>query len=49
MNKRIDNPNKAKYPLWCLVKCYNWICLPKRKGKRVLGFDVKITFKKKKK
>ena len=49
MNKRIENPFKAKYPLWCWVKCYNGICPPKRKGKRVEGFDVKITFNKKEK
>ncbi len=46
MNKRIDNPFKAKYPLWCWVKCYNGICPPKRKGKKIEGFDVKITFNK---
>lgn len=49
MNQKIDNPNKTKYPLWCWVKCYNGICPPKRKGKRVEGFDVKITFNKKEK
>ena len=49
MNKRIDNPYNTKYPLWCWVKCYNRICPPKRKGKRVEGFDVKITFNKKEK
>lgn len=46
MNQRIDNPNKTKYPLWCWVKCYNGVYPPKRKGKRVDGFDVKITFNK---
>lgn len=46
MNKRIDNPFNTKYPLWCWVKCYNGIFPPKRKGKRVEGFDVKITFNK---
>ena len=46
MNERINNPFKTKYPLWCWVKCYNGICPPKRKGKRVEGFDVKITFNK---
>ena len=46
MNKRIDNPFNTKYPLWCWVKCYNGTCPPKRKGKRVEGFDVKITFNK---
>lgn len=46
MNKRVNNPFKTKYPLWCWVKCYNGVCPPKRKGKRVEGFDVKITFNK---
>lgn len=46
MNERILNTNKAEYPIWCWVKCYNGICPPKRKGKRVDGFDVKITFEK---
>ena len=46
MNQKIGNQNKTKYPLWCWVKCYNGICPPKKKGKRVEGFDVKITFNK---
>lgn len=46
MNKKIDNKNNTKYPLWCWVKCYNSICPSKHKGKRVFGFDVKITFNK---
>ena len=46
MNKNIKNPSKVKYPIWCWVKCYNGISPPKRKGKRVKGFDVKITFNK---
>ena len=46
MNEKIDNLNNSKYPLWCWVKCYNGICPPKVKGKRVEGFDVKITFNK---
>jgi hypothetical protein len=46
MNERIPNPNNVDYPLWCWVKCYNGICPPKKKGKRVEGFDVKITFNK---
>lgn len=46
MNEKIDNPNKTKYPLWCWVKCYNGIYPPKVKGKKVDGFDVKITFHK---
>ena len=46
MNQKVSNPFKTKYPLWCWVKCYNGICPPKRKCKRVEGFDVKITFNK---
>ena len=49
MNKKIDNPNNTKYPLWCWVKCYNRICPPKKKGNRYEGCDVKITFNKKEK
>ena len=48
MNERIPNTNNVDYPLWCWVKCYNGIYPPKKKGKRVEGFDVKITFNKKK-
>lgn len=44
MNKRIPNKYNTKYPLWCWVSCYNSIAPPKRKGKKVEGFDVKITF-----
>lgn len=47
MNKQIENKYNTKYPLWCWVKCYNSICPPKHKGKKVNGFDVKITFNKK--
>lgn len=46
MNEQIDNPHNACYPLWCWVKCYNSICPPKRKGDKIEGFDVKITFNK---
>ena len=46
MNERIPNTNNVDYPLWCWVKCYNGIYPPKKKGKRVEGFDVKITFNK---
>lgn len=46
MNVAIPNLTKAKYPLWCWVKCYNGICPPKHKGEKVEGFDVKITFQK---
>ena len=49
MNKSIKNNSSAKYPLWCWVKCYNNICPPKHKGKKIEGFDVKITFNKDKK
>ena len=48
MNNEIDNPLNTRYPLWCWVKCYNGICPPKKKGKPVQGFDVKITFNKNK-
>ena len=46
MNENISNQHNTKYPLWCWVKCYNGICPPKIKGKKVDGFDVKITFNK---
>lgn len=48
MNNKIDNHFKTKYPLWCWVKCYNGIYPPKKKGKPIKGFDVKITFNKNK-
>lgn len=41
-----NNKYNSKYPIWSWVKCYNAICPPKRKGSRVKGFDVKITFEK---
>ena len=44
MNKFVENKTIAKYPIWCWVKCNDSICPPKHKGKRVEGFDVKITF-----
>ena len=47
MNEKMSNNTNTKYPLWCWVKCYNGIYPPKRKGKKVEGFDVKITFHKK--
>lgn len=47
MNKYVDNKYDATYPLWCWIKCYNGICPSKRKGSKVEGFDVKITFHKK--
>lgn len=46
MNERIDNLYGVNYPLWCWVKCYHGICPSKKKGERVEGFDVKITFHK---
>lgn len=46
MEKQVEKKNKTMYPIWCWVKCYNFICPPKWKGKRVEGFDVKITFNK---
>lgn len=49
MNERVDNPYKVDYPIWCWVKCYNFICPPRRKGENVIGPDVKITFRKKEK
>lgn len=49
MEKSVPNNTKAKYPIWCWVKCYNGICPPKHKGEKVQGFDVKITFHKPKK
>lgn len=39
---------KNKYPIWCWVKYNNFNCPPKHKGKKIKGFDVKITFKKNK-
>lgn len=44
MNKNISNNSSSTYPIWCWVKCDDDICPPKVKGKRVEGFDVKITF-----
>jgi len=49
MNKRLENEFNSSYPVWCWVKCYNNICPPKRKGTKVDGFDVKITFQKEEK
>lgn len=46
MNKNVNNNDNIKYPIWCWVKCYDGICPPVVKGKRVEGFDVKITFNK---
>ena len=49
MNKFVKNEFSTSYPLWCWVKCYNNIAPVKRKGEKVEGFDVKITFNKDKK
>ena len=49
MNKLVENEFNSSYPLWCWVKCYNNIAPVKRKGDKVEGFDVKITFNKDKK
>ena len=49
MNALVENKFNSTYPLWCWVKCYNNIAPAKRKGEKVEGFDVKITFKKDKK
>lgn len=46
MKEQIVPPPNVNYPLWCWVKCYNNICPPKKKGPKVPGFDVKITFHK---
>jgi len=46
MNKLIENKYKVAYPIWCWVKCYNNIAPVKRKGEKVVGYDVKITFNK---
>ena len=46
MNRTIENKFNTDYPIWCWVKCYNRICPPKKKGKKVQGFDIKITFTK---
>ena len=49
MNENINNKYSTLYPIWCWVKCYNGICPPKRRGNKIKGFDVKITFNKKEK
>lgn len=46
MTMQMENPAHAKYPIWAWVKCYSRICPPRRRGQRVRGFDVKITFHK---
>ncbi|MBO5095933.1 MAG: DUF3841 domain-containing protein [Bacilli bacterium] len=46
MNKSVKNEFNSSYPLWCWVKCYNYIIPPKIKGEKVKDFDVKITFNK---
>lgn len=49
MDKLVKNQFGVAFPIWCWVKCYNGICPSKRKGKKVQGYDVKITFHKKEK
>ena len=49
MNDHIPNIYQTKYPLWCWVKCYNSICPPKKIGKAIPEFQVKITFHKEEK
>lgn len=49
MNKTVQNEYSTSYPLWCWVKCYNGICPAKRRGEKIEGFDIKITFNKKEK
>ena len=49
MNKSVKNYSNSLYPIWCWVKCYNGICPSKRKGSKVQGYDVKITFNKEEK
>jgi len=46
MNKFVINDFKISYPIWCWVKCFNNVCPSKRKGEKVKGYDVKITFHK---
>ena len=49
MNNLTENKFNTTYPIWCWVKCYNNIAPSKRKGEKIKGFDVKITFNKDKK
>jgi len=49
MSNSLENNYNSSYPMWCWVKCYNGICPPSRKGEKVLGYDVKITFHKEEK
>ena len=49
MNKLVENKFNTSYPIWCWVKCYNGICPPRRKGNKIIGYDVKITFNKEEK
>ena len=46
MNKSIKNQFNTSYPIWCWVKCYNTVAPSKRKGEKIEGYDVKITFNK---
>lgn len=49
MNKRVINEFSNEYPMWCWVKFKRGICPPKRKGEKIKGYDVRITFNKNKK
>lgn len=49
MNKTVKNDFNVLYPIWCWVKCYNSVSPSKRKGQKIEGFDVKITFQKEEK
>lgn len=46
MNNYVSNEHNVLYPIWCWVKCYNSIAPAKRKGDKVVNYDVKITFHK---
>lgn len=48
MNESVPNEYGTKFPLWCWVKFKQGICPPKHKGTPAKGFDVKITFEKRK-
>lgn len=46
MKNRVLNKFNTKYPIWCWVKFKSGICPPKKKGDKIKGYDVKITFNK---
>lgn len=35
INKNLNNNDNVKYPIWCWIKCYDGICPPTVKGKKV--------------